>query len=80
MAKLKPAFVRPHGTITAANASFLVSEITLERREGGRDGRRMKEGVKEKNGERGEGREERERSDGKREGGLWCEEAHHLDG
>lgn len=24
MAKLKPAFVRPHGTITAANASFLV--------------------------------------------------------
>ena len=26
MAKLKPAFVRPHGTITAANASFLVRE------------------------------------------------------
>ena len=25
MAKLKPAFIRPHGTITAANASFLVS-------------------------------------------------------
>jgi len=23
MAKLKPAFIRPHGTITAANASFL---------------------------------------------------------
>ena len=23
MAKLKPAFVKPHGTITAANASFL---------------------------------------------------------
>ena len=27
MAKLKPAFVRPHGTITAANASFLVSAV-----------------------------------------------------
>lgn len=25
MAKLQPAFIRPHGTITAANASFLVS-------------------------------------------------------
>lgn len=25
MARLKPAFVRPHGTVTAANASFLVS-------------------------------------------------------
>lgn len=25
MSKFKPAFVRPHGTITAANASFLVS-------------------------------------------------------
>lgn len=24
LAKLKPAFVKPHGTITAANASFLV--------------------------------------------------------
>jgi len=24
MAKLKPAFIKPHGTITAANASFLV--------------------------------------------------------
>lgn len=24
MAKLRPAFIRPHGTITAANASFLV--------------------------------------------------------
>ena len=24
MGKLKPAFVRPHGTVTAANASFLV--------------------------------------------------------
>ena len=24
MAKLKAAFVKPHGTITAANASFLV--------------------------------------------------------
>ena len=25
LAKLKPAFIRPHGTVTAANASFLVS-------------------------------------------------------
>ena len=25
MAKLKPAFIKPHGTITAANSSFLVS-------------------------------------------------------
>lgn len=25
MAKLRPAFIRPHGTITAANASFLVA-------------------------------------------------------
>lgn len=25
MASLKPAFIKPHGTITAANASFLVS-------------------------------------------------------
>ena len=25
MAKLRPAFIRPHGTVTAANASFLVS-------------------------------------------------------
>lgn len=24
LGKLKPAFVKPHGTITAANASFLV--------------------------------------------------------
>lgn len=24
MAKLRPAFIKPHGTITAANASFLV--------------------------------------------------------
>ena len=24
MARLKPAFIKPHGTITAANASFLV--------------------------------------------------------
>lgn len=24
LAKLKPAFIKPHGTITAANASFLV--------------------------------------------------------
>ena len=29
MAKLKPAFIRPHGTITAANASFLVSGCSL---------------------------------------------------
>lgn len=27
MAKLKPAFVKPHGTVTAANASFLVSPV-----------------------------------------------------
>lgn len=27
MAKLKPAFVKPHGTVTAANSSFLVSYI-----------------------------------------------------
>ena len=25
MGKLRPAFIKPHGTITAANASFLVS-------------------------------------------------------
>ena len=24
MGKLKPAFIKPHGTVTAANASFLV--------------------------------------------------------
>lgn len=24
LAKLKPAFVKPHGTVTAANSSFLV--------------------------------------------------------
>ena len=30
MAKLKPAFVKPHGTITAANASFLVVEYGIE--------------------------------------------------
>lgn len=31
MAKLKPAFIKPHGTVTAANSSFLVSlsEIML---------------------------------------------------
>ena len=28
MARLKPAFVKPHGTITAANASFLVRKTT----------------------------------------------------
>lgn len=27
MAKLRPAFVKPHGTITAANASYLVSAL-----------------------------------------------------
>ena len=27
MAKLKPAFVKPHGSVTAANASFLVSPL-----------------------------------------------------
>lgn len=27
LGKLKPAFIKPHGTITAANASFLVSFI-----------------------------------------------------
>ena len=26
MAKLKPAFVKPHGTVTAANSSYLVSD------------------------------------------------------
>lgn len=31
MAKLKPAFVKPHGTVTAANASFLVSKSCHER-------------------------------------------------
>ena len=25
MTKLRPAFIKPHGTITAANASFLVT-------------------------------------------------------
>lgn len=25
MTKLKPAFIKPHGTVTAANASFLVT-------------------------------------------------------
>lgn len=29
IAKLKPAFVKPHGTITAANASFLVSNCRI---------------------------------------------------
>ncbi len=29
MAKLKPAFVKPHGSVTAANSSFLVSTIGL---------------------------------------------------
>ena len=29
MGKLKPAFVRPHGTITAANASFLVRHACI---------------------------------------------------
>lgn len=30
MATMKPAFVKPHGTITAANASFLVREKNYE--------------------------------------------------
>ena len=29
MAKLKPAFIKPHGTVTAANASFLVCAVAL---------------------------------------------------
>ena len=29
MSKLKPAFIKPHGTITPANASFLVSHMTV---------------------------------------------------
>jgi acetyl-CoA acyltransferase len=29
ISKLKPAFVKPHGTVTAANSSFLVSLKTL---------------------------------------------------
>lgn len=29
LAKLKPAFVKPYGTVTAANASFLVSFVTF---------------------------------------------------
>ena len=29
MAKLKPAFIRPHGTVTAANASYLVSHLFI---------------------------------------------------
>lgn len=29
LAKLKPAFIKPHGTITAANASFLVKYINI---------------------------------------------------
>lgn len=27
LAKLKPAFIKPHGTVTAANSSFLVSIV-----------------------------------------------------
>ena len=34
MAKLKPAFVKPHGTVTAANASFLVGLVPLGSRVG----------------------------------------------
>ena len=30
MAKLRPAFVRPYGTVTAANASFLVRRILYQ--------------------------------------------------
>lgn len=29
MSKLKPAFIKPHGTVTAANASFLVGHVTI---------------------------------------------------
>lgn len=29
MAKLKPAFIKPHGTVTAANASFLVWDFVM---------------------------------------------------
>lgn len=29
MAKLKPAFVKPYGTVTAANSSFLVNQCSL---------------------------------------------------
>jgi len=29
MAKMKPAFIKPHGTITAANASALVCECLV---------------------------------------------------
>ena len=29
MAKLKPAFIKPHGTVTAANASYLVSFVRI---------------------------------------------------
>lgn len=30
MATLKPAFVKPHGTITAASSSFLVSKEAMD--------------------------------------------------
>lgn len=29
LAKLKPAFIKPHGSVTAANASFLVRTTLL---------------------------------------------------
>lgn len=29
MAKLKPAFIKPYGTVTAANSSFLVPVIAI---------------------------------------------------
>ena len=29
LAKLKPAFIKPHGTVTPANASFLVSSCLV---------------------------------------------------
>lgn len=29
MAKLKPAFIKPYGTVTAANSSFLVTMCAL---------------------------------------------------
>lgn len=33
LAKLKPAFIKPHGTVTAANASFLVSHHHISKQE-----------------------------------------------
>lgn len=33
LAKLKPAFIKPHGTVTAANSSFLVHTCAHTQRE-----------------------------------------------